>query len=144
MPRAISVGRCFQKPQNWNTETRPVGSISLQQLLNWRDICFSPLKRWISDEESSARTLNLPISTWGKNILSLMADFFPLLCLYTQVIVNLMSICKLHSHILEPSLTGIGYLKGRLGLPSLKRVYSGRGLGNYISEVKWRVDTWSG
>jgi hypothetical protein len=34
------------------------------------------------------------------------------------------------------SLTGIGYLKGRLGLPSLKRMYSERGLGKYISEVK--------
>jgi hypothetical protein len=31
-----------------------------------------------------------------------------------------------------PSLTGIGYLKGRLGLSSLKRIYS----GNYISKVK--------
>jgi hypothetical protein len=35
-----------------------------------------------------------------------------------------------------PSLTGIGYLKGRLGLLSLKRTYSERGLGKYISEVK--------
>jgi hypothetical protein len=34
-----------------------------------------------------------------------------------------------------PSLTGIDYLKGRLGLPSLKRVYSEKGLGKYISEV---------
>jgi hypothetical protein len=43
-----------------------------------------------------------------------------------------------------PSLTGIDYLKGRLGLPSLKRIYSERGLGKYISEVKRRLDTWSG
>jgi hypothetical protein len=30
----------------------------------------------------------------------------------------------------------IGYLKGRLGLPSLKRLYSERELGKYSSEVK--------
>jgi hypothetical protein len=32
--------------------------------------------------------------------------------------------------MLGKSLTGIGYLKGRLRLPSLKRMYSERGLGN--------------
>jgi hypothetical protein len=33
-------------------------------------------------------------------------------------------------------MAGIVYLKGRLGLPSLKRMYSERGSGKYISEVK--------
>jgi hypothetical protein len=33
-------------------------------------------------------------------------------------------------------VSGIGYLKGRLGLPSLKRMYSERGLGKYSSEVR--------
>jgi hypothetical protein len=40
------------------------------------------------------------------------------------------------SFVNRPSLAGIGYLKGRLGLPSLKCMYSERGLGKYISEVK--------
>jgi hypothetical protein len=39
------------------------------------------------------------------------------------------------------SVTGIGYLKGPLRLPSLKRMYSGRGLGKYISEVKLGDET---
>jgi hypothetical protein len=35
-----------------------------------------------------------------------------------------------------PSLSGIGYVKGRMGLPSLRRIYSERGLGKQISELK--------
>jgi hypothetical protein len=35
------------------------------------------------------------------------------------------------SLVTGPSLTGIGYLKGRLGVPLLKRKYSDRGLGEY-------------
>jgi hypothetical protein len=36
-----------------------------------------------------------------------------------------------------PSLTGIGYLKGRLGPPLLKRMYSDGRLGKYVSAVKF-------
>jgi hypothetical protein len=34
----------------------------------------------------------------------------------------------------EPLLTGIGYLKGRLRIPSLRCICSEKGLGKYLSE----------
>jgi hypothetical protein len=52
--------------------------------------------------------------------------------------------CGLPENILILVLKSFQILMLTWRSPSLKRMYSERGLGKYISEVKWRLDTWLG